>query len=75
MSDPQKNIGRCIGPDITADLVLVFSQIDAYKRLEKRRFTLMLKSLRADTDGEQAAQGPAAEARPTLSQRQPAAEE
>ena len=75
MNDPQKNIGRCIGPDITADLVLVFGQIDAYKRLEKRRFTLMLKSLRADTDGEQAAQGPAAEARPPLSQRQPAAEE
>ena len=68
MNNPQRNIRRCIGADITPTLVLVLEQIGAYKRSQAAIG-------RADTDGEQAAQGQAEETRSPVSQRQPAAEE
>ena len=69
MNKPHNNIGRRFPDDMTANLLLVFKQIRAYKMLEQRKFKLMLNTLRAD-HGEQAAQGPAAEDRSSLYQRQ-----
>ena len=74
MRDPQKNIGRRFDHDMTANLLLVFEEIDRYKISERRKFRVCCNRSRADTDGEQAAQGPAAQGRPSLSQRQPEAE-
>jgi hypothetical protein len=64
MKDPNKNIARCIGTDITVELLRIFEQIDNYRLLMRK----------ADADGEQAAQGQAAQERPPLPQRQSEAE-
>jgi len=63
-----------LGKSITAQLLLVFEQIDAYKRSEARKFEQQLAAIgKADTDGEQA-QGQAPESRASLPQRKPEAE-
>lgn len=72
MDNPTKNIS--VFPS-TRSLLLVFAQIDAYKRLEKRKFRRLLNSIVADTDDEQAAQGAAPQERAPLQIGQPEAKQ
>jgi hypothetical protein len=76
MDEPRSNVVPIfVGERLkTANLLLVFKQIAAYKRLEQRKFKLMLDTLRAGHGG-QAAPGATSEERPSLPQRQPEAEQ